>query len=141
MQELAKQFINIMPSVLITLNHCVGDQVVYCPFDLDNPLFGIVTASHSYRDSTRKYDIELHGPEGQTTRIYNVDGAFVKSKADYYESIKGEEFRIASLPLRKFMQHYHNPHASVIVTSNEAELLEGVQVAPNHLPIYANGKP
>lgn len=131
--------------VLITFDHAIGDQVVFCPFNLDHPVFGSVKGVHSYgtteedrlKTTKKKYDLELHGPGGQKTRIYLVDGIHVKSVKDYSEAIKGQEFRIASLPLRKFMQHYPNPHASVIVTSEHAELLEGVKVAPNHLPADA----
>ena len=143
-----------MPEVLIAFDHLIGDQVVFCPFSFDNPLFGVVKGSHVYgapeeKDSQgrrkdgvakKKYDLELHGPAGQTTRIYNVESSSVYSTEYYYEQIKGQEFRIASLPLRKFMQHYANPHASVIVTSEYAELLQGVEVAPNHRPADATEK-
>lgn len=144
-----------MPEVLVSFAHCIGDQVVFCPFNFDNPLFAVICGIHSYgaperKDehgkrmdgvSKKKYDLELHGPAAKKIRIYNVEGDCVHSTEEYYRSIEGQEFRIASQRLRKFMQDYPNPHASVIVTSEGAELLEGVIAAPNHLAADATDTP
>ena len=128
MQELAKQFMNIMPVVLVKFAHSAGDQVVFCSFDLEIALFGTVVGAHNYGEGKNKYDIQLHGSGGRTMRIYNIDGEYVHSVEDYEKAIAGDEFRIASLPLRKFMQRYHDPKATVFIDSEHAELIEDEKV-------------
>lgn len=87
-------------------------------------IFGIIKGVHFYGGKV-KYDIELQGNEGSTTRIYNVDSAFVGKPDIEEEQDERESFRIASLSLRKYLERNYDAHTTVIVTSEAAILMSG----------------